>query len=472
MSEKKKVFVIDTNVVLFDPHAIFEFEDNDIVIPDVLIEEIDHFKNEKNMERGRNSRAFSRMMDDLAEKTGGSFLNGISLGEGKGTISIHFTNEADADKKFEFDTKIFDNRVLWLCKDLQRKSSSKKIILVTKDVNLRVKARTLGVVAEDYKSEKVVFEDNKPYLGRTVAYLSDEDAHRFKLEGFVDVGSLKTEDWQDFSENLYLNEFIELHSASGGNSVIPARFDGQAIVKMQYAVKGISLESITPRNIGQIFMTEALLQPPTVAPLVVIKGVAGTAKTLFALAAALNEYDTNDKTKKYSRILICRPSVTMDEDIGFLPGSEKEKISPYMRAIKDNVFTILYNGKDDIINSPMEYSQAEDEVERMFEDDYIKTEALAFQRGRSLNNYFFILDEMQNSTKNQAKACVTRVGENTKVVMIGDTDQIDSPYLDSRTNGLAYTSEAMKGSKYCWQITMRNDECERSKLAEEAAKRM
>ena len=143
-----------------------------------------------------------------------------------------------------------------------------------------------------------------------------------------------------------------------------------------------------------------------------------------------------------------------------------------MRAIKDNVFTILYNGKDDVINNPMEYSQAEDEVERMFEDDYIKTEALAFQRGRSLNNYFFILDEMQNSTKNQAKACVTRVGENTKVVMIGDTDQIDSPYLDSRTNGLAYTSEAMKGSQYCWQITMRNDECERSKLAEEAAKRM
>ena len=198
MSEKKKVFVIDTNVVLFDPHAIFEFEDNDIVIPDVLIEEVDHFKNEKNMERGRNSRAFSRMMDDLAEKTGGSFLNGISLGEGKGTISIHFTNEADADKKFEFDIKIFDNRVLWLCKDLQRKNSNKKIILVTKDVNLRVKARTLGVVAEDYKSEKVVFEDNKPYLGRTVAYLSDEDAHRFKLEGFVDVSSLKTGDWQDF----------------------------------------------------------------------------------------------------------------------------------------------------------------------------------------------------------------------------------------------------------------------------------
>ena len=218
-------------------------------------------------------------------------------------------------------------------------------------------------------------------------------------------------------------------------------------------------------------MLECLLTPPSKAPLVIIKGIAGTAKTLFALAAGLDQYASSQKGNTYNKILICRPSVTMDEEIGFLPGNENEKIAPYMRAIKDNVFTI-FNMNNKNLSNPSEYKRAENEVEQVFEDDYIKTEALAYQRGRSLNNYYFILDEMQNSTIRQAKACVTRVGRGTKVILLGDPDQIDSPYLDSQTNGLTYASEKMKDSPLCWQVTMKPEECERSPLAEEAAKRM
>ena len=254
-------------------------------------------------------------------------------------------------------------------------------------------------------------------------------------------------------------------SEQSNPSALLGRFNGKKIVPLQYA--NASMKNIKPRNIGQYFMKEALLAPPSIAPLVIIKGIAGTGKTLFALAAGLESY-ANDKNG-YNRILICRPNITMDEELGFLPGGEKEKISPYMRAIKDNVFTI-YNGTKSM--NPTLYKQAEDEVERMFEDDFIKTEALAYQRGRSLNNYYFIVDEMQNSTIRQSKGIVTRGGKNTKIVLLGDPDQIDSPYLDSQTNGLTYASEKMKGSKLCWQVTMTEDEGERSPLAEEAAKRM
>ena len=464
MSKKVKNFVIDTNVLLFDPDAIFRLDDNNVIIPDVVLEELDHFKSEKS-DRGSNSRKVSRYLDALRER--GSMIEGVSLGENKGFLKIAFTSTKHEDNSFNYELDKYDNRILYLCVANKHRED---YILITKDVNLRVKASTVNVKAEDYKNDKIITKNSEGYTGRVDIYFSSKTLNKFKKQGYLekediyDFGYYPNGD--NFNEEIFVNEFFAMFPVEQSNpSALLGRFDGQKLVPLQYT--NASMKDIKPRNIGQYFMKEALLAPPSIAPLVIIKGIAGTGKTLFALAAGLESY-ANDKND-YNRILICRPNVTMDEELGFLPGSEKEKISPYMRAIKDNVFTI-YHGTESM--NPTLYKQAEDEVERMFEDDFIKTEALAYQRGRSLNNYYFIVDEMQNSTIRQAKGIVTRGGKNTKIILLGDPDQIDSPYLDSQANGLTYASEKMKGSKLCWQVTMKENEGERSPLAEEAAKRM
>ena len=457
----RKTFVLDTNVLLFDPEALFKMENNNIVVLDIVLEEIDRFKSEQS-ERGQNSRKVSRYLDKLKDK--GSVINGVSLGEDKGKLFIHFSPTKETMKTFEFDLDKYDNRFLAYC------AKNRHCILVSKDVNLRVKASTLKLHTEDYKNDKIISNDEKSYCGRTIALANSIDLSNYKSTGYIELEKLFDVKGERFNEKVFYNEFFELYASDTNNkSCLLGRFDGEKIVKLKYESKTLH-KTISPRNIGQRFMLECLLSPPSEAPLVIIKGIAGTAKTLFALAAGLDQYASKNGNI-YNKILICRPSVTMDEEIGFLPGNENEKIAPYMRAIKDNVFTI-FNMNNKNLSNPSEYKRAENEVEQIFEDDYIKTEALAYQRGRSLNNYYFILDEMQNSTIRQAKACVTRVGTNTKVILLGDPDQIDSPYLDSQTNGLTYASEKMKDSPLCWQVTMKAEECERSPLAEEAAKRM
>jgi len=204
------------------------------------------------------------------------------------------------------------------------------------------------------------------------------------------------------------------------------------------------------------------------APLVIIKGPAGTAKTFYSLAVGLHR--TMDcRPREYNHLLICRPNIPMDEDIGFLPGSEVDKVSPYMRGIRDNLFTLM-NGSS--VQEAKELAQVEDTVQMLFDKHIIQTEALAYQRGRSLQKYWMMLDEMQNSTPRQAKGVITRPGLGTKIILIGDPAQIDHPYLDSRSNGLVYASEKMRGSKLCYQVTLQHDECERSPLAAEAAMRL
>lgn len=453
-----KNFVVDTNVVLFDPEAIFKLQDNNVILPDIVLEEIDHFKNEQS-ERGRNSRKVSRYLDELAKK--GNLVEGVPLGDELGIIKIAFT-PIMPKVVFQYDLEIYDNRILYLC------FCTKGSILITKDVNLRVKANTIGIRAEDYRNEKAVKTKSELYLGRCKAFVPDEQMELFRNGTPIDVESLYDSNGSKFSEKIYVNEFFELYPAScNSKSCLIGRFDGKAIIPLQYATD--SMCGITPRNLGQRMMMECLLAPADVAPLVIIKGIAGTAKTLFALAAGMSFFNEGKKNP-YKKILICRPSVTMDEDIGYLPGSENEKIAPYMRAIKDNVFTILNaNSK---INSASGYSLAEKQTEQYFMNDFIHTEALAYQRGRSLNDTWFILDEMQNSTIRQAKGVVTRIGQRSKVILLGDPEQIDSPYMDSFTNGLTHASEKMKGSSLCWQVTMKESECERSPLAKEAANRM
>ncbi len=459
-----KQFVIDTNVVLFDPEAIFKMDDNHVIIPEIVLEEVDKFKTEQS-ERGQNSRKFSRYLDELRHQ--GSLVNGVSLGEGKGTLRIEFSTDTNRITAPKYNLNIPDNKIIYMC-DTISKRDHVPVILISKDINLRVKANSINVIAQDYLNEKVVAKGETSYQGRTIAYASSTDitAYRSHPEAALSLDDLFDADGNKFSEPLICNEFVEIYNIEAQkSSATLGRFDGHAIVHLKfekYFPKGVH-----PRNIGQSFALECLMQPPEVAPLVILKGNAGTGKTFLALAAGLEQYAKNHQS--FNRILICRPSIMMDENLGFLPGSEKDKIEPYMRAVKDNVFALNYGEKT---MSPKEYKTANEEIDMMFEDEFIKAESLAYQRGRSLNYHWFILDEMQNSTIRQAKAIITRCGKGTKIILMGDPEQIDSPYLDEHANGLTYAAEKMKGSSLCWQVTMKNSECVRSKLAREGAIRM
>ena len=244
------------------------------------------------------------------------------------------------------------------------------------------------------------------------------------------------------------------------------RFDGSKVVHLKY--RNHTPFGVTPRNVGQIFMQECLMLGADEAPLVIIKGPAGTAKTFYSLAVGLHRF-IDCRPRDYHHLLICRPNVPMDEDIGYLPGSEQEKIDPYMRAVRDNLFTLMSGHS---MTESKEIEQVEDTVQMLFDKRVIQTEALAYQRGRSLQRYWMILDEMQNSTPRQTKGVITRPGIGTKIILLGDPEQIDHPFLDSRTNGLVYASEKMKGSRFCFQVSLTYEECERSPLAAEAAIRL
>ena len=225
---------------------------------------------------------------------------------------------------------------------------------------------------------------------------------------------------------------------------------------------------VKPRNSGQYFLQEALMKPADEAPLVIVKGQAGTAKTFYALAVGLEKI-VNRPTGEYRRILVCRPNAQFDSDIGFLPGDEQEKISPLMRPIIDNLEQLIDASEEERYENELELK---DKIDELFDRHVIQTEALNFIRGRSFVKTYLIIDEAQNMTPNQAKSIITRAGKGTKIILLGDPNQIDKPFLDERTNGLSYASEKMKGSPLCFQITMTADECERSELALDAVQRL
>lgn len=473
-----KNFILDTNILIDDPDAIFNMGEHNVIIPDVVIEELDRIKNERSA-RGYSAKIVIRHLGELGNQ--GSFADGIPLGEGKGLLSTRFSGFVNAatSATFPFDLSCNDNKILCMTQALN-KATNEPHILVTKDTNLRVKANSLQIPVEDYKNDDVLYTQNisRLYTGRTKIYLPSSLLAAFKHSGFLDERILYkqgTNAYGDrFNEEIFCNEFFEIYSCENSKgSRLLGRYDGKGIVPLRYEKE--RMHGITPRNVGQVFMQECLLTPAEQAPLVIVKAEAGCGKTVLALAGGLESYaDPRGSYKKqndngYHRILICRPNTTLDENIGALPGTEMEKIEPYMRPIKDNLLTIL---KGDRLMNPYELKQAEEEVNQMFLDDYIKPEALAFQRGRSLKYYWFIADEMQNSTRNQAKTVATRGGKGTKTIVLGDPDQIDNDHLTKTTNGLVCLSEEMKGSPLCWQVTLTYEEGERSALAQEVAMRM
>ena len=438
----KKNFVLDTNVILHDYNCLKNFQENDIYLPIVVLEELDKFK-KGNEQIHFNAREFVRSLDEI---TGDDlFTLGASLGEGMGRLFV-VTGTVEAPRVWSsFAEKSPDHQILAVTDWLTRRDPKVKTILVTKDVNLRMKARSIGLLCEDYITDKVINVDvfdksNEVFEGIDPSLIDRIYAER---EG-VDIDQL------EFRQLLHPNDCFVLKSDR--NSVL-ARYNPFTHVVQR--VRKAKCYGIEPRNAEQSFALDVLSDPDV--KLVAVTGKAGTGKTLLALAAALSQLTT------YKQILLARPIVALsNKDIGFLPGDANEKVAPYMQPLFDNLNVIKH-----------QFAPTSTEVKRL--DDMQKSgqlviEALAFIRGRSLSETYCIIDEAQNLTPHEIKTIITRAGEGTKMVFTGDIQQIDQPYLDSQSNGLVYMIDRMRDQSLFAHINLVKGE--RSQLSELASNLM
>ncbi|ERI89398.1 PhoH family protein [Clostridiales bacterium oral taxon 876 str. F0540] len=457
----KRTYVLDTNVILYSPNAIFSFGENDVVIPEVVLEELDAYKKDKS-DLGANARHSARIIDGLRKQ--GKLNKGIEL-PGGGKLRVEM-NHLSAEIPPVWNKNKPDNRIIQVCKGLQEQGED--VCLITKDIFERIKADTVDIDAEDFY-EKMMPEYESQYTGRIEVFTSSDNLDKFYQKRILLPEELMcycSETGEYSVPELFVNQFLIIHSVENQRKTALARYDGKEVVPLLF--KDNSPLGISPRNVGQKFMLEALYMDADKVPLVIVKGPAGTAKTLFSLAVGLQKV-MEDNTGQYRRILVCRPNVTMDEEIGFLPGTEQEKISPFMRPIFDNLQILVDSDEKERYKNEKEL---DDKVRELFDRKIITTEAVAYLRGRSIVKNWVIIDEAQNLSPKQIKAIITRVGEGTKLILIGDPDQIDHAYLDSRSNGLCYAAEKMKGSELCCQVTLKYDECERSPLAYESSRRL
>ena len=429
-----KIYVVDTNILLQAPYAIESFEDNAVVLPMVVLEELDHFKKAEG-EVGANARRVIRCLEQIRQK--GDLLKGVPLGNG-GVIRVE-KNFVDVKLPGDLAEEAADNRILRVCLGLAQ-SCGEQVILVTKDILLRIKAQILGICAEDFTTDQVLEHENQ-YSGRCELYVPEEIFKDFKKKGVpADQTYVLGEDGENYVPKLSENQFVVLKADQSAKKTQLGRVSGGVIRKLEY--RKSAPYGITPRNTGQYFLQEALMQPAEKAPLVIVKGMAGTSKTFYSLAVGLEKL-LNHPTGEYRRILICRPNAQFDDDIGFLPGDEQEKISPLMRPVIDNLEQLIDSSEEERYRDEEELKG---KVEEIFARGIIQAEALNYIRGRSIVKTYLIIDEAQNTTPDQIKGIITRAGKDTKIILLGDPNQIDRPFLDERTNGLSYASEHMKGS--------------------------
>ncbi len=434
-----KHFILDTNVLLYDPHAVFKFEENEIIIPITVIEEIDRFKKDMN-ETGRNARQISRILDDFRKM--GSLAKGIDLDSG-GNLRVELYNtELSKLLPPELSEQRGDNRILAVAMDIKNRNGRAPVILVTKDTNLRIKADAIGLKAEDYESDKVHIEEL--YTGFLEMEVTPDVIDRFYGQG-----------WIDATESLYPNQFVTLKDRENPSHAAIGKYNAaqQKIIPLIKAGKE-GVWSIHPRNREQIFALDALLDDNI--KIVTLVGKAGTGKTLLAIASGLQK---TAEENVYNRLLVSRPVFPMGKDLGFLPGDIEEKLAPWMQPIFDNV-ELLLSGHE----AEKRHSRGYRELMAM---GIMEIEPLTYIRGRSIPNQYLVVDEAQNLTPHEIKTIVTRAGEGTKVILTGDPYQIDNPYVDSSSNGLTYLVERFKGQEIASHVTMTKGE--RSQLAELAA---
>ena len=455
----QKTYILDTNVLIQAPYALQSFEDNHLVLPLAVLEELDGLKNAEG-ERGANARQAIRYLESL--RTAGNLLEGVSL-PGGGTLRLE-VNCVDVKLPEGFPEHKNDNRILKVCIGLRNRETP--VILVTKDIMVRVKAQMLGISAEDFTTEQAPVSEEQ-YTGRCEVFVAEKKFEDFKKKHIAPEDVYQAgESGEKLPVTLVPNQFVILREDQSARKTQLGRFDGKKIVPLAFQKK--KPYGVSPRNVGQKFLQEALMADAEKAPLVIVKGMAGTAKTFYTLAVGLHTILEQDEPA-YRRILISRPNAQFDDDIGFLPGDESEKIAPLLRPVIDNLELLVDQNEEERFVDERSLSG---KVEELFGRGIVDAQALNFIRGRSISKTYLVIDEAQNLTPKQAKGIITRAGMGTKIILLGDPQQIDHPLLDERTNGLSYAAEKMKGSPLCWQVTMSAEECERSALALDAVKRM
>ncbi|AYV65885.1 PhoH family protein [Niallia circulans] len=437
-----KIYVLDTNVLLQDPYSIFSFSDNDVVIPAVALEEVDSKKRYMD-EIGRNARQISRLIDNLRES--GKLHDKIPLENG-GTLRIELNHRSFHELQEIFVEKTNDNRILAVAKNLSieesKKENGRTVILVSKDTLVRVKADAIGLKSEDFLSDRVV-ENEHLYTGFMDVQVTIDILNNFYENGQLPIAEIG-------NGNYYPNQFLILKDVLGSSSSALAIVDSSRKFVKKLVFDHEHIWGIRPRNVQQTMAIEMLLKKDM--PLVTLIGKAGTGKTLLALASGLMQ---TEDFGDYKKLLVARPIVPMGKDLGFLPGEKEEKLRPWMQPIFDNL-EYLFNTKKP------------GELEAILAGmGSIEVEALTYIRGRSIPDQFIIIDEAQNLTKHEVKTILTRVGEGSKIVLMGDPEQIDHPYLDAFNNGLSYVVERFKDQPIAGHVKLVKGE--RSSLAQLAA---
>ncbi len=433
----KKTFVLDTNVILFDPTAIFKFADNDVFIPLIVVEEVDRFKKDQN-ENGRNARYFSRIVDELRQK--GPLMDGVELDNG-GTLFISVDRIPNSKSDF-FDLTINDNLIL--ASAISLKEDGDDVTLITKDINLRLKADILGLLAEDYGDQNLSLEEL--YSGHRFLPVTGEQFNEFEKSRF-----LQFEKAQEME--IFPNEYLIVHEEGNERRRLLGRYSKTKLGIVPLIPMREGIWGIYPKNMEQQFALDALLNDDV--KLVSLVGKAGTGKTLLAIAAGL-EMTINQE--KYSRLLVSRPIQPMGKDLGYLPGDVNDKLGPWMQPIFDNMDFLFDQRRAGNSSS----------YEDLMDHGLLHIEPLTYIRGRSIPGQYLIVDEAQNLSPHEVKTIVTRAGEGTKIVLTGDPQQIDSPYLDEINNGLAYVVERLKTEEIIAHSTLTVGE--RSVLSETASK--
>jgi PhoH-like ATPase len=444
MKENRKLFVIDTNVLLYDKHSIHSFPGNDVIIPIIVLDELDRFK-EKSGVVGESARYVNRYLDELRDK--GDLHVGILIEEIDQTIKVELGGEEKIPKFL--DSNSSDNKIISCALSIQNSNLDKKLVVVTKDINFRVKCDALGLSAEDYYRDKVLDSDDQMYKGYLDIEVDSKDIidKLYSSELSEDEEKYLCEDINDYIDrDFYENEFLCITHDS--NSFLGIYSQGK-IVRLRNEKDFKSSMSVTSKNREQLFAMNALMDDNI--DLVTITGLAGSGKTFITLMAAMAGMSAG----KYDRIVITRNVQPVGKDIGFLPGDLNDKMLPWMSPIMDN-FRHAFKDKD------LGY------FEMMLKKGTLEIAPLSYMRGRTFSDTFLIFDEAQNATIHEIKTVVTRIGENSKIVLLGDTDQIDTPYIDSLSNGLTIIAEKFKNEHVAAHVKLKKGE--RSYLSAIAAK--
>jgi len=431
-----KNYILDTCVLLQDPNCIFKFEENNVIIPIGVIEELDKFKNKQD-ELGKNARQVSRHLDKIVDG-GGNINEGAKIGDG--TIKVVYNGNL---KSYYKEVNV-DLHVIHIGEFLNKEQPDIKTIIVSKDINVRIRAKALGLLAEDYKND--IIELSSTYDGFAELVAANGTNNKLKKNGCLSIDELQIlEGESDF--HLHPNFYVSIVDGNGGSLLGKVSFDCMKINLLQSMYTGFG--NINPKNLEQTFLMDAIYDNSV--SLVMASGVAGTGKSLVSIASAYKLLRENDS---YKRMLVCRPIMPMGKDIGYLKGDLEEKMDPWMQPIYD-AFEVI-TGKDGkfFVKST----------------ENIKVEPLTYIRGRSIHDSIILIDEAQNLSRTEIKTIVTRVGNNTKIIFTGDIDQIDCPYLNKYTNGFSVLMKNFEKSKCAATVVMKHGV--RSELAEEATKLM